>query len=89
VRSILLRGFDQQIANLIGEDMERKGVIFKRGFVPTAVIKGPDGKLTVTATQGDIVEQLEGFDTVLFAIGREACTTKLGFENVPVKVNPK
>lgn len=37
VRSILLRGFDQQCAELIGRYMENNGVKFVRSFVPTKV----------------------------------------------------
>ena len=37
VRSILLRGFDQDMANKIGEYMEDHGVRFIRQFVPIKV----------------------------------------------------
>ena len=37
VRSILLRGFDQQMANKIGEHMEENGVNFVRECVPTKI----------------------------------------------------
>lgn len=37
VRSILLRGFDQDMANKIGEHMEEHGIKFIRQFVPTKV----------------------------------------------------
>lgn len=37
VRSILLRGFDQDMANRAGEHMEGHGVKFIRKFVPTKV----------------------------------------------------
>ncbi len=51
VRSILLRGFDQQCANKIGDFMEEEGVNFIRGCVPTAlerVEEGKPGKIKVT-----------------------------------------
>lgn len=35
VRSILLRGFDQEMAEKIGAHMETHGVTFIRKFVPT------------------------------------------------------
>ena len=41
VRSILLRGFDQQIAEMIGKYMENHGVKFVRGCVPTKVNTKP------------------------------------------------
>lgn len=37
VRSILLRGFDQQMADKIGVFMEKNGVKFIRGAVPKSV----------------------------------------------------
>lgn len=37
VRSILLRGFDQDMANRAGEHMEGHGIKFIRKFVPTKV----------------------------------------------------
>jgi thioredoxin reductase (NADPH) len=39
VRSILLRGFDQQMATKIGDYMEEHGVNFVRECVPTALEK--------------------------------------------------
>merc|ERR1712241_401799 len=58
VRSILLRGFDQQMANKIG--------------------KYKDG--TTYADE---------FNTVIFAIGRDACTQNIGLDKVGVALNPK
>ncbi len=37
VRSIYLRGFDQQMAEMVGSYMERYGVKFIRPCVPTSV----------------------------------------------------
>ena len=39
VRSILLRGFDQQMANKIGEYMEEHGVNMVRECVPESIEK--------------------------------------------------
>ena len=49
VRSILLRGFDQDMANLIGTHMELYHTKFIRGAVPTRIEKpDPEGKIIVT-----------------------------------------
>merc|ERR1712115_667212 len=51
VRSILLRGFDQQIPNKIGDYMEEHGVNMIRKCVPTSIEKvedGAPGKLKVS-----------------------------------------
>ena len=42
VRSILLRGFDQQMANKIGEYMEEHGINFIRECVPLSLEKVSD-----------------------------------------------
>ncbi|KAL0271435.1 UNVERIFIED_CONTAM: hypothetical protein PYX00_008532 [Menopon gallinae] len=91
VRSILLRGFDRQMAELIGEHMENHGVKFLREYVPVEVKKDELGKLKVTAQRKCGEEEVfYGFDTVILAIGREACTDKLGLHNLPsMKVNPR
>uniref|UniRef100_A0A8C7JPM4 thioredoxin-disulfide reductase (NADPH) n=1 Tax=Oncorhynchus kisutch TaxID=8019 RepID=A0A8C7JPM4_ONCKI len=93
VRSILLRGFDQEMANRAGKHMEEHGVKFLRKYVPVKVEEleaGTPGRLKVTAksTEGD--ETIEGeYNTVLIAVGRDACTGKIGLDQAGVKVNPK
>uniref|UniRef100_A0A8C4EY33 thioredoxin-disulfide reductase (NADPH) n=1 Tax=Dicentrarchus labrax TaxID=13489 RepID=A0A8C4EY33_DICLA len=73
VRSILLRGFDQDMANRAGEHMEEHGVKFLRKYVP----------VKVTTSHHLFVLQ------VLIAVGRDACTDKIGLDKAGVKVNPK
>ena len=71
VRSILLRGFDQQIANKIGEHLDSQGVKFIKKAVPISITLGQNGQKIVKYKQGE-QELEEVFDTVLFAIGRSA-----------------
>lgn len=47
VRSIVLRGFDQQMANLVAEEMEQRGVHFIYQAKPKKVAKQEDGRLLV------------------------------------------
>ncbi|XP_043565881.1 thioredoxin reductase 1, cytoplasmic-like [Chiloscyllium plagiosum] len=93
VRSILLRGFDQQMAELIGDYMETHGVKIIRQFVPTKIEQieaGTPGKLKVTAQSTDGTDQMaEEYNTVLLAIGRDASTKNIGLEKVGVKVIEK
>ncbi|XP_034499417.1 thioredoxin reductase 1, cytoplasmic isoform X3 [Ailuropoda melanoleuca] len=93
VRSILLRGFDQDMANKIGEHMEEHGVKFIKQFVPIKVEQieaGTPGRLRVVAKSTSSDETIEGeYNTVLLAIGRDACTRKIGLETVGVKINEK
>eukprot|EP00928_Gymnodinium_smaydae_P054550 TRINITY_DN382_c0_g1_i2.p2 TRINITY_DN382_c0_g1~~TRINITY_DN382_c0_g1_i2.p2 ORF type:complete len:483 (-),score=142.61 TRINITY_DN382_c0_g1_i2:759-2207(-) len=76
VRSILLRGFDQDIADMIGSYMERHHVKFARKMVPSKFEKMADGKVKV------FVEGSEYgiFDTVLMATGRTGCAKLLNVE---------
>ncbi|XP_018616285.2 thioredoxin reductase 1, cytoplasmic-like [Scleropages formosus] len=93
VRSILLRGFDQDMANRVGEHMEEHGVRFLRKFVPTKVEQletGSPGRLKVTAKSTETDEAIEGeYNTVLIAVGRDACTGNIGLDKAGVKVNEK
>ncbi|CAH2277522.1 thioredoxin reductase 1, cytoplasmic [Pelobates cultripes] len=92
VRSILLRGFDQQMATKIGDHMEEHGVKFIRQFVPTKIEQieaGTPGKLLVTSQSTDGTEITEEYNTVLLAIGRDACTRRIGLEIPGVKINEK
>ncbi|NXJ09733.1 TRXR3 reductase, partial [Odontophorus gujanensis] len=93
VRSILLRGFDQEMAEKIGAHMETHGVTFIRKFVPTQAKKledGTPGRLKVTAKSTEGPEFFEGeYNTVLLAIGRDACTRNIGLQTIGVKINEK
>jgi len=80
VRSILLRGFDQQMAEMVGAAMEKMGTKFIRETVPRKLEKTGDGKIKVFWDGGEDV-----FDTVLVAIGRHADTGNLGLENVGLR----
>eukprot|EP00904_Undaria_pinnatifida_P007514 jgi/Undpi1/3893/HiC_scaffold_16.g07261.m1 len=77
VRSILLRGFDQGIAERIGRFMEADGTRFLR---PALNIKlSPPPFLCWTL--------LQEFDTVLAATGRAADVQGLGLENLGVALS--
>ncbi|NWI32264.1 TRXR3 reductase, partial [Sula dactylatra] len=91
VRSILLRGFDQEMAERVGAHMETHGVKFIRKFVPVDQLEeGMPGRLKVTAksTEGPEIFE-EEYNTVLIAIGRDACTRNIGLETIGVKINEK
>ncbi|KAM4650769.1 thioredoxin reductase 3 [Discoglossus pictus] len=93
VRSILLRGFDQEMANRAGDYMESHGVKFIKKFVPTSIEQlepGTPGRLKVVAkaTEGDVVIE-EEYNTVLIAVGRDSCTKNIGLEKIGVKINER
>lgn len=88
VRSILLRGFDQQCANMIGDHMESHGVKFIRPATPTKITKTDDGKLVVTFLNADTgAEHTETYDTVFTATGRYADTQKLNLTAAGVQTD--
>ncbi|XP_006895263.1 PREDICTED: thioredoxin reductase 3 [Elephantulus edwardii] len=93
VRSILLRGFDQEMAEKVGSYMEQHGVKFLRKFIPVTIQqleKGTPGKLRVVAKSIEGPETIEDvYNTVLLAIGRDSCTRKIGLEKIGVKINEK
>jgi len=86
VRSILLRGFDQQMAENIGAYMAKHGTKFIRPCVPASVEKLESGKLKVTYSHNGVSESDE-FDTVMLAIGREPETRKIGLDKAGVTLN--
>mmetsp|Transcript_98130 Transcript_98130/g.262041 ORF Transcript_98130/g.262041 Transcript_98130/m.262041 type:complete len:272 (-) Transcript_98130:454-1269(-) len=80
VRSILLRGFDQEIADKIGAFMEKSGTKFARGMVPSKFEKTEDGRVRVFTKDGEFGI----YDTVLLAIGRTGCASWVNLENAGV-----
>jgi thioredoxin reductase (NADPH) len=96
VRSILLRGFDQQIAEHIGEYMKvqvdkdtgevfRHGVNFIRPAIVNSIVK-QDGRLVVSYNENDEAKT-DIFDTVMYATGREAKIEDIGIENVGIQLD--
>ncbi|XP_043281869.1 thioredoxin reductase 1, mitochondrial isoform X2 [Venturia canescens] len=89
VRSIVLRGFDQQMSNMVATEMEQRGVHFIYQAKPKAIEKKEDGRLLVhwVDKEGEIHQDV--YDTVLFAIGRQALTRELKPENAGLKLVPE
>jgi|EP00161_Ancyromonas_sigmoides_P025446 thioredoxin reductase (NADPH) len=100
VRSIFLRGFDQQMAEMVGGYMAEHGTKFIRGSVPSRLEKvegpeGPDGPHRVrvywkkaAAGGGDAEEESDVFDSVFWAIGRDPCTARLDLDKAGLTVLP-
>ncbi|XP_043679595.1 thioredoxin reductase 1, mitochondrial isoform X2 [Vespula pensylvanica] len=86
VRSIVLRGFDQQMVQLVAEEMQNRGVHFIYQAKPKKVDKQADGRLLVDWVDNDGKVHQDVYDTVLFAIGRQPLTKELKLENAGVKV---
>ena len=84
VRSIFLRGFDQDMAERIAKHMALGHTKFIRGAVPTKLEK-TDGKVTAFWKSDDGQDHSDVFDTVLFAIGRYAVTAGINCEAAGLK----
>jgi len=94
VRSILLRGFDQKVAEKIGNHMESKmGINFVRLCEPTKLMKIENGDhkgmIRVFAKYSNGEEYVDEFNTVLFAVGRRAVTEGLGVDVIGLNLNPR
>jgi pyruvate/2-oxoglutarate dehydrogenase complex dihydrolipoamide dehydrogenase (E3) component len=84
------------MAELIGSAMESHGVKFHRGWIPVSIKKLADSKdskpprLLVTAkeTDGKRTVQLE-VNTVVLAVGRDACTQDLNLNATKLNKNTK
>lgn len=88
VRSIFLRGFDQQMAKLVANATAESGVRFLHKTTPDSVEKTEDGRLLVRyTTNGEKSSDI--FDTVLFATGRKSNIADLDLDNAGVNVAQK
>jgi thioredoxin reductase (NADPH) len=82
---MLLRGFDRECCDKIGDFMEHAGTKILKGLTPAGIAKGADGKLTVTFSDGST----GAFDTVIGAVGRTADTAGLNLGAAGVVASPK
>ncbi|XP_028159860.1 thioredoxin reductase 1, mitochondrial [Ostrinia furnacalis] len=81
VRSVPLRGFDQQMARMVTNEMEERGVKFQHRCVPQSVEKLESGQLKARWLNTETNDQFEDvFDTVLIATGRYMLTKALNLE---------
>lgn len=88
VRSILLRGFDQGMANRLGEYMENHGLKFMRSCIPTNFSRSSNGRVLVEYENvNDKTKHQEEYDTCLLAIGRSPDVSLLNLEQIGVKLS--
>uniref|UniRef100_A0A7N9ALM3 Thioredoxin reductase 2, tandem duplicate 1 n=1 Tax=Mastacembelus armatus TaxID=205130 RepID=A0A7N9ALM3_9TELE len=88
VRSIALRGFDQQMAGLVTDYMEAYGTKFAWKCVPKRLDKLSSGALRVTWTDTQTGNEHEDtYDSVLWAVGRAPETKAVGLDKLGVQLN--
>lgn len=68
-RSVVLRGFDQDMSERIVADMTERGTRFLRNTSPTRIERTQGGKLEVHAVDTAGTKVVEEYDTVLMAVG--------------------
>ncbi len=73
----LLRRFDALLRDTLMEELMASGVDFSAGAELTSVERSVDGTLTLTDERG---QTSPGFDTLIWAIGREPRTADLGLD---------
>jgi glutathione reductase (NADPH) len=79
----LLRGFDEDIRDALGEEMRKKGVTLMTGRHVQNIARRDDGALDLTLDQGTVVTS----DQVLYATGRKPNTKNLGLEALGVALD--
>jgi thioredoxin reductase (NADPH) len=90
IRSVPLRGFDSEIAEMVVSHMERHGTNFMRDSQPVAFEKAADGQIKVSIKNTVFGSEFAAvFDTVILAVGRMAVTEGLNLATAGVHVNPK
>lgn len=82
-KAALLRSFDSMLSTELMEQMSDAGIRIVTGAVPTRLVEA-DGLTIETESAGSH----SGFDTVLFAIGRDPNTAELGLETTVVELEP-
>uniref|UniRef100_A0A7C9EXE5 Glutathione reductase n=1 Tax=Opuntia streptacantha TaxID=393608 RepID=A0A7C9EXE5_OPUST len=78
----VLRGFDEEIRDFVGDQMSLRGIEFHTEEIPQAIVKSTDGTLSLKTNR----ETVDGFSHVMFATGRRPNTKNLGLEEVGVKM---
>ena len=84
-RGSFLREFDLMLQERLTEEMSADGVNIKTHFTAARLDKVDNG-IRVTGEDGDVID---GFDAVVFAIGRSPSTDDLGLDKAGVTVDEK
>ena len=78
----VLRTFDSMLSSRLMEALAEQGVDVVTGAVPTSIVRR--GGLCVETVDG---RSFEGFDALIWAIGRDPSTADLGLEDAGVSVD--
>ncbi|MGI2258524.1 glutathione-disulfide reductase [Shewanella sp. GXUN23E] len=80
-----LRSFDPMLVDALTGFMAKEGPALHTFSIPKEVVKNADGSLTLTLENGESYE----VDCLIWAIGREPATDRIGLENTDVTVDER
>ena len=80
----ILRGFDEDVRDVLAQEMEKKGITIRRESVVRSIEKTATG-LSICFPYGDVIE----VDQIMFATGRHPNTAGLGLVEAGVALNGK
>jgi glutathione reductase (NADPH) len=81
----VLRGFDPMIQAALMREMGSSGINIVSGVVPTSLARSDGGEYALTAQDG---RRFGSYDAVIWAVGREPATDRLGLHNANVLSDP-
>jgi len=83
-KDLVLRGFDDMVRETLTDAMIESGIQKEYHFKVKKLIKADDGTVTIESEDG---QHLEGFDEVIWAVGRETLTEPLALDKVGISPN--
>jgi len=89
-KDAVLRTFDPMLSGALMKQMNKDGIRLLKLHVPTSVSQTSDQLLNLTfKTSDDEQKSYEGFDSVIWAIGRHPLTQALKLENAGITTDSK
>ncbi|MGE4499712.1 MAG: glutathione-disulfide reductase [Hydrogenovibrio sp.] len=83
-KDLVLRGFDDMVRETLTDAMIESGIHKEYHFKVKKLIKADDGTLIIESEDG---QHLEGFDEIIWAVGRQTLTEPLALDKVGLEVN--
>jgi pyruvate/2-oxoglutarate dehydrogenase complex dihydrolipoamide dehydrogenase (E3) component len=80
--SRVLETFDPMISEVLSAEMQRQGIAMQMSFQVAGLVVTPQG----IALDGSNGRRLDGFDTLIWAVGRTPNTAGLGLERAGVEM---
>ena len=84
-RSVFLRGYDEELAEMVVGHMESLGTQFYRNTVPIRLERLESGRIRAFYRQGTKESEAD-FDTVMVATGRVPSTVGLGLDTIGIRM---